>query len=269
MKDTFLDYFGLQKAPFGKDLSKQELFNYPQLNELEEMLQVIVNRRTMGVITSRAGCGKTTACRAFLGELPKRQYKVIYLGQDYSSASLFARLADELGLRPEIARNYRSFHISKRLENEVLVGGKEIVLVADEAHLLERPALEELRMLTNSEMDRKSLVSIILLGQIWIRDRLKYREYEALNQRLSLRYALEGLSEKETVGYVLHHLRLAGSNEELFTADAFKQIFVSSGGILRLINNICLAAMLKAKSLKRKAIDGALVKRVVQEQEVN
>lgn len=269
MKDDFQNYFGLHRAPFGKDLSRQELFNYPQLAELEEIIEMTVSRRTMGLVTSRAGCGKTTACRAILGELPRRQYKVIYLGQDYRSSSMFARMADELGLRPELTRSYRSFHISKRLENEVNVGGKEIVLVADEAHMIERPAMEELRMLTNSEMDRKSLVSIILLGQIWLRDRLKYREYEALNQRLSLRYALEGLSETETVAYVQHHLRLAGTEEELFTADAFKQIFLSSGGILRLINNICLAAMLKAKSIKKRIIDGALVKRVVKEQEVS
>lgn len=270
MKDSFLDYFALKKAPFSKDLSKPELFSYPQLDELEEIIQLTVSRRTMGLITSRAGCGKTTACRAFLSELPARQYKVIYLGQHFRSSSLFAQLADELGLRPEMSRNFRSFHISKRLENEVIVGGKEIVLVADEAHLFERSTMEELRMLTNSEMDRKSLVSIIMLGQIWMRDRMKYREYEALNQRVSLRYALEGLSEKETAAYVQHHLRLAGSTDDnLYTPDALKQIFISSGGILRLINNICLAAMLKVKSLKRKTIDAALVKRVVQEQEVN
>lgn len=269
MKDLFLEYFGLKRAPFSKDLSKQELFNYPQLDELEEIIQLTVSRRSMGLITSRAGCGKTTACRAFLSELP-RQYKVIYLGQHFRSSSLFAQLADELGLRPEQTRNYRSFHISRRLENEVVVGGKEIVLVADEAHLFERSTMEELRMLTNSEMDRKSLVSIIMLGQIWMRDRMKFREYEALNQRVSLRYALEGLSEKETVAYVQHHLGLAGlTSDNLFAPDALKQIFISSGGILRLINNICLAAMLKAKSLKRKVIDAPLIKRVVQEQEVN
>jgi type II secretory pathway predicted ATPase ExeA len=150
----------------------------------------------------------------------------------------------------------------------VNVGGKEIVLLVDEVHALERSVTEELRLLTNSEMDRKSLLSIILLGQIWFRDRLKYREYEALSQRLTLRYALEGLSEAETVAYVQHHLQLAGTGQEIFTADAFKQLFLSSGGILRIINNVSLAAMLKAKSLKKKVVDGALVKGVVKEQEV-
>jgi type II secretory pathway predicted ATPase ExeA len=159
-------------------------------------------------------------------------------------------------------------HISKRLENEVIAGGKEIVLVVDEAHLLERQALEELRMLTNSEMDRRSLVSIIFVGQIWLRDRLRYREYEALNQRLRLRYALEGLTEKETGQYIQHHLELVGCSKELFTSDAVKQIFLASGGLLRPINNVCFASLLKAKSGGKKTVDGALVKRVAQEQEV-
>ena len=267
--DDFLKYFGLSRLPFGKDLSRAELFNYPQLAELEEIIRLCLGGRKMCLVSSRGGCGKTTALRAILGELPPRNYKVIYLGQDYSSASLFARLGSELGLKPELTRNYRSFHISKRLENEVLVGGKELILVVDECHMLERQAMEELRMLTNSEMDRKSLVSMVMLGQIWLRDRLKYREYEALSQRLSLRYALEGLSEIETGGYVNHHLGLAGCTAELFTADALKQVFLSSGGILRVINNICLAAMLKAKALKKQHIDGALVKRVVKEQEID
>lgn len=268
MRDTFLEYFGMSKAPFGKDLSRQELFNYPQLLELEEMLALTVSHRSMMLVTSRAGGGKTTAIRACLEALPQKQYKVIYLGQDQRSPSLFARLADALGLRPELSRSYRSLYISKRLENEVMAGGKELVLVVDEAHLLEKAALEELRLLSNSEMDRRSLVSIIFLGQIWIRDRLRYREYEALNQRLRLRFALEGLTEKETALYIKHHLLIAGCSNDLFTTDAIKQIFLASGGLLRPINNICFAGLVKAKSCGKKTIDGALVKRVVQEQEV-
>lgn len=267
MKQSLLDYFEMTRTPFGKDLSKQELFMYSQLHELEEMLSLTVADRSMLLITGRAGTGKTTPVRACLGEL-SRHHKVIYLGQDRKGNSLFARLADQLGLRPELTRNYRSLHLSKRIENEVVAGGKELVLVIDETHLLERDTLEELRLLTNSDMDRKSLISIIMLGQIWIRDRLKYSEYEALNQRLRLRYALEGLSEQETGDYIRHHLALAGVTTELFAPEAIKQIFVASGGILRSINNICFASLVKTKTMKRKTIDGALVKRVVQEQEV-
>lgn len=268
MKETFLDYFGMTKTPFSKDLSRQELFNYRQLHELEEMVRLTVNDHSMSLVTGRSGSGKTTGTRAFLEELPHQTYKIVYLGQDRTTPSFFARLADALGLRPELTRSYRSLHISKRLENEVLSGGKEVVLLVDEAHLLDRTALEELRMLTNSEMDRRSLVSIILLGQIWIRDRLRYREYEALNQRIRLRYALEGLTEKETALYIQHHLTLVGCSNELFSLDAVKQIFLASGGLLRQINNICFASLVKAKSLGKRTIDAALVKRVVQEQEV-
>lgn len=135
-------------------------------------------------------------------------------------------------------------------------------------HLLDRSTLEDLRLFSNSKMDRHSMVSIILLGQIWLRDRLKYREYEALNQRLRLRYSLEGLSETETGQYIEHHLRLVGCSKELFTTDAVKQVFIASGGIPRPINNLCVAGLLKAMLTKKKTVDGSLVKRVAKEQEV-
>lgn len=267
MKDEFLEHYGMSKMPFSKDLSKEDLFSYTQLTELAETIRLTVVRRTMGLVTGRSGSGKTTGVRASLEQLPE-QYKVIYLGQDRTTASFFARLSDELGMRPELSRSYRSLHLSKRLENEVLCGGKEIVILVDEAHLLERAALEELRMLTNSEMDRRSLVSVVLLAQIWLRDRLRYREYEALNQRIGLRYALEGLTERETGKYILHHLQLSGCTKELFTADAVKQVFLAAGGLLRQVNNICFACLVKAKSSGKTVIDGILVKRVAQEQEM-
>jgi len=220
MKDPFLEYFGMSKTPFGKDLSKEELFNYPQLEDLGEVIRLTVKDRSMCLVSGRSGSGKTTGARAFLEELPHQQYKIIYLGQDQRASGLFARLADALGLRAELSRNYRS------------------------------------------------LLSIILLGQIWIRDRLRYRELEALNQRLRLRYALEGLTEKQTAQYIHHHLLLAGCSEALFTTDALKQIFLASGGLLRPINNIAFACLVKSRSSNKKTIDGALVKRIVQEQEV-
>ena len=136
----------------------------------------------------------------------------------------------------------------------------------DEAHLLDRSTLEDLRLLSNSGMDRRSMVSIILLGQIWLRDRLKYREYEALNQRLRLRYSLEGLSEAETGQYIEHHLKLVGCSKDLFADEAVKQIFIASGGIPRPINNLCVASLLKAMLTKKKTVDGSLVKRVAREQ---
>lgn len=262
------EYFGFQKTPFGKDLTRQQLFMYPQVREMEEVLRLTLMDHSMSLGAARAGCGKTTVTRAYLEDLPASQYKVIYLGQDRKGTSLLARLADDLGLRPEEVRCYRSLHISKAIERQVMAGGKELVLVVDEAHLLDRSTLEDLRLFSNSKMDRHSMVSIILLGQIWLRDRLKYREYEALNQRLRLRYSLEGLSEVETGQYIEHHLRLVGCTKELFTTDAVKQIFIASGGIPRPINNLCVAGLLKAMLTKKKTVDGNLVKRVAKEQEV-
>lgn len=266
MTQSFHEYFGFEKTPFGKDLSKQQLFMYQQVHELEQVLRLTVLDHSLLFVAARSGTGKTTVTRAHLEELPREKYKVIYLGQDRRGTSLLMRLGDELGLKPHETRCYRSVHISQAIENQILASGRELVLAVDEAHMLDRNTLEDLRLLSNSKMDSQSMVSIILLGQTWLRDRLKFREYEAINQRLRLRYSLEGLSETETGQYIKHHLKLVGCSRELFTADAVKQVFITSGGILRLINNLCVASLLKAMLLRKKIVDGSLVKRVAKEQ---
>ena len=130
--------------------------------------------------------------------------------------------------------------ISKQIQRIVSGAGKQLLLVVDEAHLLEGSTLEDIRMLTNTDMDRRSDVIPIMLGQLWLRTKLKNLGHEALYQRLRFRYGLEGLTLKQATAYVKHHLMLVGCDRDLFTAAAMKGLFQASGGILREINNLCL-----------------------------
>jgi len=98
----------------------------------------------------------------------------------------------------------RILQITQRLELQS--ANKNIVIVVDEAHLLDQATLEDLRLLTNQDMDRRSPVSILILAQHWLRFVLQKQGYEALYQRLRLRFALEGLSEEQTFAYIKHHL---------------------------------------------------------------
>jgi Type II secretory pathway, component ExeA (predicted ATPase) len=88
--------------------------------------------------------------------------------------------------------------ISQWLLDNLSTGGKEIVLVIDEAHLLDDNALEEFRLMTNADYDRESPLTIILMGQPVLRLRLKSADFESLKQRFRYRYCLEGLDQDET-----------------------------------------------------------------------
>ena len=81
------------------------------------------------------------------------------------------------------------------------------MLAVDEAHLLAADQLEELRLLTNAEIDSASPFALVLFGQPTLRQRLRLGAFAALDQRVALRYALPPMSQPDTADYIAHHLQ--------------------------------------------------------------
>jgi type II secretory pathway predicted ATPase ExeA len=255
--------------PFSKTLGGDELFSYAQLEELHRLLQRTVDEKSMALITGQAGVGKTTSVRSFMDQLPTNRYAIIYLGQDQEAVSVWRRLATSLSLKPSFSRAYTRLTISQYLNDNLLEQGKDVVLVVDEAHLLDGMTLEDIRLLTNTDFDRTSALTVILLGQLQLRTRLKSVGFEALNQRLRYRYSLEGFSEEEAVEYIKKRLEACGLSQDIFAPEALRQIFLASQGIPREINNYCVAALIKAESLGVERIDAKLIKQVLAQRELN
>lgn len=259
----------LTDLSFGKDVGEDEIFSYPQFVQLQAFLQATVKKRSMALITGKAGIGKTTGVRAFTDRLPSNQYQVAYFGQDQDGINLLRRFVQTFGLKPKHHRVYLPMQISQALSDNLQEGGKEIVAVIDEAHLLDDRTLEDIRLLTNSDFDTKSALSIILLGHPQLRIRLKSLEFEALKQRLRYPFFLEGFSLEETTAYIRHRLTVAGGASELFTEEAIKRIFDASEGVPRAINNLCELALLKAELANLDSIDGKLIKQIVSQLELS
>lgn len=264
---TMQEFYGFQKVPFSKDLSFRELYRYPQLELLLERLRATAEDGTGLLVTGRAGTGKTTAIRGYLDSLGSK-HKVIYLGQYQRGSALFAKLGMEFGIRAHLLGPKRMVNLVQKISDESS-SGRKLVLVIDEAHLLEKPTFEDIRLLTNADMDRRSPMSLILMGQRWLRGMLKIEGQEALYQRLRLRFALEGLSLEETKEYIEHHLELAAGPKNLFVDDAIEVIFVASEGILREINNICYECLLVGAAQKAKKIDEKIANWVIDQRELS
>ena len=260
---------GPATIPFGKSFPKEETFSYSQFEELHNLLKHTLLQRTMILVTGQAGVGKTTAVRTFTDELPTNKHQIIYVGQDQDGGNLSRRLAVALGFQPPRSRAHTWLSISQHLSDNLVEQGKEVLLVVDEAHLLDDFTLENIRLLTNADFDRTSPLSIILLGQLALRSRLKQAGFEALNQRLRFRYALEGFSEIETAMYIKHRLQASGWDDELFKPDALKLIFLASQGIPREINNLCTLALIRAQALSTDKIDAKLVRQILDQRELN
>jgi type II secretory pathway predicted ATPase ExeA len=258
-----------QTAPFAKNFPDDGVFSYSQYEELKKLLKRATDERSLLLLTGQAGVGKTTAVRSFTSELPTNRFQIVYVGQDQEGINLSRRLASSLGIGPQRSKAHTWLLISQYLSDNFREQGKEVIIVVDEAHLLENHTLQEIRLLTNAEFDKTSPVTLFMIGQLSLRTRLKMAGQEALNQRLRFRYALEGLTEEETSDYIIHRLRIGGSNEDIFTEEALRFIFLSSQGIPREINNICTVAMMQAEALGVNQIDGKLIRQVVDQREAN
>ena len=121
-----------------------------------------------------------------------------------------------------------------------------MVLVCDEAHLWQPDQLESLRLLGNSEMDSRSPFACVLLGQPTLRRRLRLGTFAALDQRIALRYHIDGMDLVESAAYMKHHLALAGRSDTLFSDDAIALIHQTARGIPRAVNNLALQSLVAA-----------------------
>lgn len=250
--------------PFGKSTDVEQFFKHDQLEELQDLVKTSINQKVLASVTGPAGVGKTTAVRSVTDQLPGNKYSVVYLGQDQTGTNLLRRFASLLGIQPKRYRPHLAMQVSSWLLDNLSAGGKEIILVVDETHLLDDATLEEFRLMTNADFDRQSPITLILLGHPDLRHRLRLPKFEALSQRLRYRYCLEGLDQDETTSYIQLRLTAAGLSPELFLQDALLLVFQLSEGVLRRINNLCSLALLKAEAKKCSSIDAALIKEIAE-----
>lgn len=132
---------------------------------------------------------------------------------------------------------------------------KRVVVIVDKAHLLSAEQLEELRLLTNSEMDSVRPFAGILLGQPQLRRRLRMGSFAALDQRIALRFELTGMDLAESADYLAHHLKLTGREDRLFSDDAIALLHERSRGIPRALNNLATQALIATFAAEKSIVD--------------
>ena len=142
---------------------------------------------------------------------------------------------------------------------------KKVLLIIDEAQNLKDELLEEIRLLSNIELDDAKLINIFFVGQNEINNILSKEKNRAVRQRISIRYHINPLFEFETHDYIFHRLDVAGSENKIFNSEAIKKIYSFSSGFPRLINIICDHALMTGYSLGLDTIDEKIVEECAQE----
>jgi type II secretory pathway predicted ATPase ExeA len=248
-------HFGLTRHPFGKDIAPEDLFVSAANRELEVRLGHLLELRGIGLVTGEVGSGKTTLCRKVTSALHSGLYRVLYVPLTTGNVmDLYKCIAWELGLETERSRAALYRCIRTEVSRLCLETKVRPVLVVDEAQHLRSDVLEDLRLLTNYEMDSQNRLCLILVGQVELRRRLGMAVHEPLCQRIIVRHHLAGLTRDELPLYLAHLLRLAGTELPLFEAPGLEAIFQATNGLPRKVNLLAHHALTAAAIGKAKAV---------------
>ena len=237
-------FYGLKERPFGKTPDPRFLYLAPQYEEAMARLQYAVEEREIAVLTGEIGSGKTTLSRALMDQNDGDQF-VLVVNPRLTPTQLLRELAIRLDISPGHYRADLVDALSDRLL-QLHQEGRGVVLVVDEAQLIPgKPTFDEIRLLSNFQLDTTNLISIILIGQPELRKRLAHPAYAALRQRVGMWFHLSALEARDTVAYVNFRLKVAGAvNGAVFSRPAMEAIHGHSKGVPRVINNLCTNALL-------------------------
>jgi len=245
--DQLQGHFGFSRLPFGRQIAADRLHPSRAHREACARIAFLISQGAIGLICAEVGAGKTTALRAVTEPLDRSRHTIVYLPNPaVGERGLYQAVIAALGGRVRFHKSELINQAYELLARESEERGKQVTLCIDEAHLLSPQQLEELRMLTNSEMDSRQTMGLILLGQPQLRRYLRLGSFAALDQRIALRYELPGMDPQETASYVHYHLELAGRKDALFSDDAIGLIHEFSRGLPRQVNNLATQALIAA-----------------------
>jgi type II secretory pathway predicted ATPase ExeA len=230
-------HFALTHHPFSHEIASEDLFPSTSSRELEVRLTHLIDLRGIGLITGDTGSGKTCACRKVLTRLHTGLYRVVYVSLSTGNVmDLYKMISWEMGLAVE--RSRAALHRQIKCEVSRLCTDARVrpILVVDEAHHLRAEVLEDLRLLTNYQMDAENRLCLLFLGQPELRRRLSMAVHEALAQRIIMRMHLTALAREELSPYLTHRLRLVGATQPLFEPAAEEALYQATSGLPRKIN---------------------------------
>lgn len=259
-------FYGLRERPFSKTPDPRFLFMGSSHREALARLQYAVEERDMVLLTGGIGCGKTTLSRALTDSLDAR-YKVMLLINPRLTPLEFLR---SLALRLEIAEPARfKADLLEQIGTALYrchEQGVCPVLMIDEAQLVpHKETFDEIRLLTNFQLDDRNLICVVLIGQGELRQRLRHRAYEPLRQRIGMQYDLRPLNRDEVADYLDFRLTTAGGAPGLFSPGAVEQLCRYSGGIPRMINHAASLALLEGFGREARLIDETVMASVMLE----
>jgi putative secretion ATPase (PEP-CTERM system associated) len=219
------------------------------------------------VVTGEVGAGKTTILRSLLAKLDPAQVVAGQLVSTQLDAEDMLRLAaSSFGLRTkgveksDLLLSLEAFLVSTSQQ------GKRALLIVDEAQNLTPRAVEELRMLSNFQLETHALLQSFLVGQPEFRRTMQSAEMSQLRQRVIAACHIGPMDPEETRGYIEHRLSCVGwKGDPQFASGALEGVYHATGGVPRRINAVCDRLLLSGFLAGKHELDRADVDAVAHE----
>lgn len=243
----YTEHFGLNFKPFNLVPDPKFLYLSPVHKKALTMLEYgLMSQAGFTVVTGEIGAGKTTLIRSLLKKLDDEYMIGLINNTSESFGELMEWVLDALEIPSSATDNAGRYRDYVDFVVEQHAKGKKIVLIVDEAQNLSVKALEELRLLSNVNIDADIFMQLVLTGQPELSDKLNLPELEQFAQRIGVEYHLKALSYPETQKYIEHRMEVAGADYKIFSNEACAAIFCYSEGVPRRINNLCDFALVYA-----------------------
>lgn len=256
----FLSYYGLEFNPFDKDIETKYAFETNDFKILNNRLDFLKEHNGMALITGSAGMGKTFVIRNFLNNLNKNLYKVVYICMSTVTVfEFYKQLCYSLDIEPPFKKIDMFKEIQERIISLVKDKKINLIIVIDEAQYLKSNILNDLKLLFNFELDSKNYASLILVGQPVLNSILSRNIYEALAQRITISYNMNGITKDELREYIDSRIKLAHGNSGIFNEQAIEAVYSACNGSIRMVNNIITKCFIIGKSKDKECIDSDIV----------
>lgn len=264
MTDRVQQAFGLSRQPFDKDIPVDLMWmDSGRQDALQRLLQTITHHQH-GIVIGEPGVGKTCVLRALREQLSPAHFRIEYVAHvTLGRRDFYRQLCYAMGIEPKST----PAAMFEGIQRECLSGANDhrlhAAVILDEAHLMPDLTLGHLHLLANFQWDSKPLLSLIFVGLPELLERLRLGIHRSLLTRIHTKVEVSPGSPELTAAYVRKRLADSGAKSEVFTADGLGLLHELTGGLLRSVDVLALAALRLAAVEETTLVDRDLVRRAL------
>lgn len=263
--DIYNSFFGFRERPFTLVPDPDFIFWSKSHRLAFTMLEYgVLTRSPITVVTGEIGAGKTTLLQHLLATLPDDVIVGLISNAQGDRGELLQWVLYALGVPFDPHASY--VMLFQKLQEYLLdsyAEGHRVILIIDEAQNLNVNTLEELRMLTNINSNKDELVQLVLVGQPELRTLIMRPELKQFVQRVGSSFHLSSMNRENVAAYVAHRLHVAGGSGREFSEAALTRIFELTGGVPRLVNQLCDLGLVYAFSAEEHSVTDETIENVL------